>query len=79
MGPYLLPSSIRNNIMCGWKQLSEPEDNFDWTRQSGATPSLGTGPSEDNTLGNGEKLLNQKKPFSIMPNFVYPSFNLNTA
>jgi len=48
-----LPSSIKNDIMCGWKQLTESDD-FDWTRRSGSTPSVGTGPSGDNTLGNGK-------------------------
>ena len=28
-----------------WTQLSYPEDDFDWTRNSGPTPSPGTGPS----------------------------------
>lgn len=28
-----------------WSQLSFPNDDFDWTRHSGSTPSAGTGPS----------------------------------
>lgn len=28
-----------------WQQLSEPYDQLDWTRWSGATPTAGTGPS----------------------------------
>ena len=29
------------------------EDNFDWTRNSGSTGSIGTGPSTDHTTGTG--------------------------
>lgn len=35
---------------CGLVQMSD--DELDWVRNSGPTPSDGTGPSEDNTLGN---------------------------
>ena len=35
--------------VCGWTNV--PGDNFDWTRDSTGTPSLGTGPSTDHTTG----------------------------
>ena len=49
--PSTLPTSFNCNFetnLCGLKQL--PDDNFDWTRQRGKTPSTGTGPSTDHTL-----------------------------
>jgi len=52
LGPYIYPSSLEKDVMCGWKQLTE-EDDFDWTRQSGSTPSANTGPRGDHTHGNG--------------------------
>ncbi|XP_035678932.1 uncharacterized protein LOC118417473 [Branchiostoma floridae] len=35
---------------CGWTQ--DRSDNFNWTRQAGASESSGTGPSFDHTMGN---------------------------
>ena len=35
--------------ICGYTQ--DQTDTFDWTRRSGSTPSAGTGPSVDHTLG----------------------------
>lgn len=38
--------------LCGWQQSLE--DDFDWTLQSGQTPSEDTGPSHgDHTTGQG--------------------------
>ncbi|KAJ8022855.1 MAM and LDL-receptor class A domain-containing protein 2 [Holothuria leucospilota] len=36
---------------CGYYQTAE--DDFDWTRHQGSTPSSGTGPSGDHTTGTG--------------------------
>ena len=41
--------------MCGFVQDSN--DNFDWSKRQGSTPSTGTGPSADHTSGNGMKRL----------------------
>ncbi|XP_019646171.1 PREDICTED: MAM and LDL-receptor class A domain-containing protein 1-like [Branchiostoma belcheri] len=37
--------------LCGWRQAYD--DNFDWSRRSGSTPSTSTGPSADHTTGGG--------------------------
>ncbi|XP_072014802.1 thyroid hormone-induced protein B-like [Amphiura filiformis] len=36
---------------CDWRQLQD--DDFDWTRFTGSTPSYYTGPSRDHTTGSG--------------------------
>ncbi|XP_075228887.1 uncharacterized protein LOC142328755 isoform X1 [Lycorma delicatula] len=45
--------SAPDDYLCGWK--NDVNDNFDWERQSMATPSgfIGTGPEFDHTLGAG--------------------------
>ena len=37
--------------MCGYTQ--ESDDEFDWTRLNGPTPTSGTGPVVDHTTGTG--------------------------
>ena len=56
LGPYIYPKSVTDDVMCGWRQLSE-EDDFNRTRRSGATPSAETGLHEDHTLGKYWALL----------------------
>ena len=34
-----------------WTNDQSPDDDFDWIIGSGGTPSYGTGPSMDHTLG----------------------------
>lgn len=36
--------------LCGWVQRKD--DVFDWQRRKGSTPSVGTGPAIDHTLGS---------------------------
>uniref|UniRef100_A0A4W3HDP5 MAM and LDL receptor class A domain containing 1 n=1 Tax=Callorhinchus milii TaxID=7868 RepID=A0A4W3HDP5_CALMI len=40
------------NGLCNWEQATE--DDFDWTRNRGQTPSLNTGPSKDHTFGTAQ-------------------------
>ncbi|KAK2822357.1 hypothetical protein Q5P01_022422 [Channa striata] len=40
--------------LCEWSQM--PTDVFDWTRHSGSTPTMMTGPSSDHTTGTGQYL-----------------------
>ncbi|XP_072014824.1 thyroid hormone-induced protein B-like [Amphiura filiformis] len=37
---------------CGWQQI-QLDDQFDWTRRSGDTPTSDTGPYADHTTGTG--------------------------
>ena len=44
--------NFENAKICGFTQ--DTTDDFDWTRQKGATKSGNTGPSTDHTLGTGQ-------------------------
>ena len=49
---YFLAFSCNfDTSMCGFVQ--DNNDNFDWTRRQGSTPSSDTGPSADHTTGYG--------------------------
>ena len=37
--------------MCGWNNVANPADDFDWERAQAETTSYGTGPVVDHTLG----------------------------
>ena len=51
--PKALPVCSFNDMsMCGWKQ-SELDDDFDWTRNSGPTPSSYTGPNSAHDSSQG--------------------------
>ncbi|TMS09688.1 MAM and LDL-receptor class A domain-containing protein 2 [Larimichthys crocea] len=43
-----------DNSLCNWNQMVT--DAFDWTWQSGSTPTMMTGPSSDHTTGVGHYL-----------------------
>ncbi|KAM4828899.1 MAM and LDL-receptor class A domain-containing protein 1 isoform 3-T3 [Thomomys bottae] len=40
------------NGICNWEQGTE--DDFDWTRNQGSTPTMNTGPMKDHTLGTAK-------------------------
>lgn len=45
--------SFEDLNLCTWQNVEEEEaDDFDWVVKSGRTPTPGTGPSEDHTLGS---------------------------
>jgi hypothetical protein len=45
--------SFEQNNLCGW--TNEPtSDDFDWTRATGGTASVNTGPSSDHTFGTSK-------------------------
>lgn len=44
-----LACNFENSNLCGYSQ--DQSDNFDWTRNVGATGSTGTGPFADHSLG----------------------------
>ncbi|XP_071851180.1 MAM and LDL-receptor class A domain-containing protein 1-like isoform X5 [Apostichopus japonicus] len=45
--------SFEDLNLCTWQNVEEEEaDDFDWIVKSGRTPTPGTGPSEDHTLGS---------------------------
>ncbi|XP_072179349.1 MAM and LDL-receptor class A domain-containing protein 1-like [Diadema setosum] len=48
--------------VCGWEQ--ETDDDFDWSRNNGSTPSLNTGPSGDHTTGYGNYMYIETSPRS---------------
>ena len=64
MRPFVLFSFLSLNVtetvmkcdfdadLCGFSQSKK--DDFDWTMQTGATFSQGTGPSGDHTSGAGK-------------------------
>jgi len=58
-------------------------DDADWTRDSGGTPSTGTGPSVDHTLGTsaGFYLFTEATGFAVGDRYVLdgPCFDLTTA
>ena len=41
--------------LCGWQQIQNGEDDFDWSINSGETSSKGTGPKVDHTTGTKEE------------------------
>ncbi|KAK3591928.1 hypothetical protein CHS0354_005147 [Potamilus streckersoni] len=48
-----LSCDFETKDLCGWSH--DPEGDFDWTWETGTTPTQGTGPSYDHTLGpNGQ-------------------------
>ena len=51
LGGVVMPCDFEEGF-CQWFQLVD--DEFDWTRNKGPTPSFSTGPREDHTLGTGE-------------------------
>ena len=51
---FLVPSQYDCNFeqnLCSWAQITNGQDNFDWTRFHGSTGTAGTGPTTDHTTG----------------------------
>ena len=47
--------NLDSGLCDGWKQSNS--DVFDWTLNTGSTPSSNTGPDYDHTGGSGKKML----------------------
>ena len=52
--PASMYCDFEDTTLCRWTNVRG--DNFDWTRASRGTPSLGTGPATDHTTGTGQGL-----------------------
>jgi len=51
---FCLPTcDFEQNNMCGWYNPYN-QDALQWRRHKGETPSNGTGPTTDHTLGTGK-------------------------
>ncbi|XP_071104484.1 uncharacterized protein [Haliotis cracherodii] len=48
---YTMECDFEDEGICGWSQ--DTFDNFEWTRMSGTTPTMSTGPPGDHTTGSG--------------------------
>lgn len=61
---------------CQWKNV-KGEDDFDWTRHTGSTGSIGTGPHTDHTTGSGKFLRKFNCVFHTFQLFynILPSFH----
>ena len=60
MAKYLGGAStcdFESSTICGFTQDVSGQDNFDWTRQSGATSKKDHGPMSDHTLGTNAGML----------------------
>lgn len=65
--PHDVPSV---SAVCDWEHglcsfTQDATDDFDWTRQKGSTPSVGTGPTTDKTLQTDQGDF----PFQFLPSF----------
>ena len=50
--PFSAARCTFESNQCGWTNTDK--DNFDWKRKQGSTPTIGTGPSVDHTLGTNK-------------------------
>ncbi|XP_067655508.1 uncharacterized protein [Haliotis asinina] len=48
---YTMECDFEEEGICGWSQ--DTFDDFEWTRMSGTTPTMSTGPPGDHTTGSG--------------------------
>lgn len=53
--PTAMYCDFEDTTLCQWS--NQAGDNFDWTRASQGTPSLGTGPATDHTTGTSQGIL----------------------
>ena len=58
----LIPANCTfSQSFCGWRNLLDSWDQFNWSLRKNETPSLGTGPAKSNHTGNPEKITSSEK------------------
>ena len=67
--PDLTSCDFDVGLCSGWQQSYS--DVFDWTRKTGSTSSIGTGPSSDHTTGSGRiSFSNKLEKTDVVPSLL---------